>query len=343
MNHLDQTPTIAPDRPWLAPLAGFSDLPYRLLCRENGAAAACTEMISAKGLMYGSPGTDELLATAPGDGPLVLQLYASEPEFLEQAAGRLMERGFGWFDVNMGCSVPKVVKTGAGAALLKEPDKAAQLVRRLVAVAGSGRVGVKIRLGWTPATETWPELARRLEDAGCAWITLHPRYAMQKFNGQADWSKLAGLKELVRVPVVASGDLFTAEAGRDCLAATGVDGLMFARGALYDPCIFDRFRSLLTGGPPVQTDGGHIAALLRRHAELAVTHGNPAKALLKMRTVAPRYLRSLSGAKVLRARLTVCRCWEEFHDIASQAEGLAAGNAMSESAPVPVADGNGLV
>ena len=131
----------APDKPWLAPLAGWSDLPFRLLCRRFGAAVCCTEMISAKGLIYKSPGTAELFATCPEDGPVVVQLFGSEAPFMEEAAGQLRDKGFVWFDCNMGCSVPKVARTGAGAAMCKDIDNALSVAEALIRAAGRGRVG----------------------------------------------------------------------------------------------------------------------------------------------------------------------------------------------------------
>ena len=148
----------APDKPWLAPLAGWSDLPFRLLCRRFGAAVCCTEMISAKGLIYKSPGTAELFATCPEDGPVVVQLFGSEAPFMEAAAGQLRDKGFVWFDCNMGCSVPKVARTGSGAAMCKDIDNALAVAEALIRAAGRGRVGFKLRLGWdepgrSPAAE----------------------------------------------------------------------------------------------------------------------------------------------------------------------------------------------
>ena len=206
----------APDKPWLAPLAGWSDLPFRLLCRRFGAAVCCTEMISAKGLIYKSPGTAELFATCPEDGPVVVQLFGSEAPFMEAAAGQLRDKGFVWFDCNMGCSVPKVARTGSGAAMCKDIDNALSVAEALIRAAGRGRVGFKLRLGWdepgrSPAAETWRVLAPALEALGAGWLTLHPRTAKQGFTGTARWEYLSELKALVSLPVIASGDLFTAE------------------------------------------------------------------------------------------------------------------------------------
>lgn len=329
---------LGPEFPWLAPLAGFSDLPFRLLCRENGAAVACTEMVSAKGLMYGlrrknkePSATEELLTTVPEDAPLVVQLFGEDPEFVSRAVDELLARGFRWFDLNMGCSVPKVTKTGAGAALLKDPEQALAVASALFASAGPGRAGCKLRLGWDADNPVYLDLARRLEDAGVAWLTLHPRFARQGFGGALDLAALERLARAVRIPVLASGDLFSAEEGLRRLD-TGVSGVMFARGAMANPAIFRQYRALLKKGrapgapvaerTPEPLAAGELLRLIRRHAELAraLTPGKPgrkglAPALLKMRTVVPRYVRHLPGSKRLRLSLTRCEDWRDLDAI----------------------------
>jgi tRNA-dihydrouridine synthase B len=320
-----------PDEPWLAPLAGFSDLPFRLLCREHGAAAACTEMVSAKGLVYNSPGTGPLLDTCARDTPLVVQLFGREPEFIARAMADLLGRGFALFDLNAGCSVPKVVKTGAGAALLKDPEGLLAVAGTMISAAGPGRVGVKLRLGWEAGAEVYLDLARRLEDLGAGWLTLHPRYARQGFSGRADWDALLRLRRAVSIPVLGSGDLLTAGDARDCLDRTGIAGVMFARGAIHDPAIFGR----LTGRyPPAgmgAQGGGFLAGLIRRHAELVRTYGNERQALFKMRTIVPGYLRHLPGCRGLRKSLTLCTSWEALDDIVSTLDDIRPGEGLPET------------
>ncbi|WP_342667794.1 tRNA-dihydrouridine synthase family protein [Desulfocurvus vexinensis] len=316
MHHPD-SPPITADAPWLAPLAGFSDLPFRLLCREHGAAVAVTEMVSAKGLCHDSSGTADLLATTPADAPLVVQLFGSEPQYIERAVGLLLERGFGWFDLNAGCPVRKVVKTGAGAALHNDPDLLVALAGRMAALAGPGRCGVKLRRGWAAGQDNYLELGRRLADAGTAWLALHPRHARQGYSGEADWACLAALARAVDIPVIASGDLFDPEAGARCVRETGVAGVMFARGALYGPSIFARYRALLAGRELPAPAPAELAATIRRHAALAREHLRERHALLQMRTIVPRYVRHMPGARALRARLVQCRTWDELDALVS--------------------------
>jgi tRNA-dihydrouridine synthase B len=315
---------IAPDAPWLAPLAGFSDLPFRLLCRELGAAVAVTEMVSAKGLFYDSRNTKRLLATAPGDAPLVVQLFGADPDYLSRAVATLAGEGYVYFDLNCGCSVRKVVKTGAGAALLADPDRLVACARAMVAAAGAGRVGVKLRLGQKPPDFTALPLATRLAEAGAAWLTLHPRHASQGFSGEADRERLAAFTAASPLPVLASGDLMTEADAAATMARTGVAGVMYARGALADPRVFtrhaNRFRAAaglpLLPLPPV-------CDVIRRHAALCREYADDRRALLRMRTSVPRYLRELPGCRALRDRLCHCTSWEELDAIIDAAAHLA--------------------
>lgn len=347
-----------PDTPWLAPLAGWSDLSFRLLCREMGAAVCCTEMVSAKGLVYGGRNTEELLAcTAPdgdrlddgslvSDSPLVVQIFGAEAPFMEKAVGLLRERGFSWFDVNMGCSVPKVTKTGAGAAMLRDVPNALRVAEAVIRAAGPGRAGFKLRLGWDAEHEVYLDLARRLADMGAGWVTLHPRHAVQGFSGLPRFSAIGELASELSVPVVASGDLFTAQDGIRVLRETGASTVMYARGALKNPAVFARHREMIAQGaleedlPPsslsaaeasgeetekgvqqafdaldhVPADRAELALVIRRHAFLARRY-SPHLALLKMRTFVPRYVKNLDGARALRQQIVSCTSWEELDDI----------------------------
>ena len=305
----------SPGAPWLAPLAGWSDLPFRLLCRESGAAVCCTEMISAKGLIYGSPGTAELLATSPQDAPLVAQLFGAEASFMEEAVRRLRELGFRWFDCNMGCSVPKVTRTGAGAAMCRNIDNSLQVGEALIRAAGRGQVGFKLRLGWDdagPDAETWRILGPALAELGAGWLTLHPRTAKQGFSGTARHQVLKELKALVAVPVVASGDLMRAEDGVRCIRETGVDTVMYARGALRDPGIFAAHKALWEGKRPEEADVSALLARIRHHARLARALTPDRAALLKRRTIVPRYVHDVEGVKQLRLDVIACRDWDDF-------------------------------
>lgn len=308
---------MTPDAPWLAPLAGYSDLAFRLLCREQGAAGCFTEMISAKGLLHASPGTGELLRTHALDTPLVVQLFGEDPQNLARATDMLLDRGFTHFDLNMGCSVPKVTRGGAGAALLRDVPRALSAARAMIAAAGKGRVGFKLRLGWERPSAVWHELGPALAEAGAGWISLHPRFARQGFTGGADWSVFPRLAALLPVPLIASGDLFTAADGLRCLGQGGPGCVMYARGALRDPAVFSAHRALAAGRMPEAPTGAGLRRIIERHAELIRAYGGRGEksALLRMRSVVPRYASRLPGARVLRQRLCACGSWTEFDDI----------------------------
>jgi len=347
---MEQLP-ICPESPWLAPLAGWSDLPFRVLCRELGAAVCCTEMVSAKGLVYGGRNTEDLLATTPASGerledgsfvtdhPLVVQIFGAEAEFMEQAVHILRHRGFAWFDVNMGCSVPKVTKTGAGAAMLRDVPNALRVAEAVIRAAGPGCIGFKLRLGWDASHEVYRELARELASMGAGWVTLHPRHAVQGFAGVPRFEAIGELASELSVPVIASGDLFTAADGVRVLRETGCASVMYARGALKNPAIFTRHRELLRGegcaepifepayeSEPVSAQDAcdildampvnpaELGGVIRRHAQLA-RRWSPHLALLKMRTFVPRYVKSMDGARALRQEIVKCSDWEALNVI----------------------------
>ncbi|BBD07981.1 tRNA dihydrouridine synthase [Desulfovibrio ferrophilus] len=309
------TLSIAPDAPWLAPLAGYSDLSFRLLCRENGCRVAVTEMVSAKGLCYDSRGTSELLKTTPEDSPLVVQLFGSEIEFIERAMHTLMEQGVRYFDLNAGCPVRKVIKTGCGASLHTNVGLLESIAERMAKIAGPGNCGVKFRRGWVAGEDNYLDIGKRLQDAGTAWVALHPRTAKQGYAGEADWSCLKELSNTIDIPVIASGDLITAEDGVRCIRETGVQGVMFARGALYGPTIFNDYLTLLRGEVLPPRTGQDLAKVILRHAELSREHLPERKALLKMRSIVPRYVRHNPGVRKLRTQLINCDSWEELESM----------------------------
>ncbi len=305
---------ITPATPWLAPLAGYSDLPFRLLCRKFGCSVAVTEMVSAKGLCYGGPGTENLLQTSPEDTPLVIQLFGDDPVIIKDAMQILMEQGFLYFDFNAGCPVRKVIKTGAGAAMAKTPELLARIARDMAELA-PGRTGVKMRRGWTAGEDNYLTVGKALEEAGAAWVSLHPRTARQGYSGEADWLCLKKLKKSISIPVIASGDLFSAGKAQECITQTGVDAVMFARGALYDPQIFKDFLCLLKGIPASPRSTLELAATINSHIDFAEKSLPQKRVLLKMRGIIPRYVRHTAGAKALRSHIVRCTSLEELKSL----------------------------
>ncbi|MDZ7762587.1 MAG: tRNA-dihydrouridine synthase family protein [Desulfovermiculus sp.] len=321
-SHPFQLP-IGRDVPWLAPLAGFSDLPFRLLCREMGCAVACTEMISAKGLLYQSPGTTDLLRTCAEDTPLVIQLFGSEPEVIAEALSWLVDQGYAYFDLNAGCPVRKVVKTGAGAGLLRNPDHLFTILSTMVDIAGPGRVGVKLRSGWSSGQEILAWITE-LDSLELGWIGLHPRTAKQAFGGQADWGVLDAVSRHAHLPVVGSGDLLAARDGVRCIQRTGVSGIMFARGALADPGIFATYLQIMRGEEDEERRGheGRQQALrmARRHIALIRRCGKGDRDLFRMRSIIPRYLRGFQGVKNIRKQVVACTTWPELMNCLDEVE-----------------------
>jgi tRNA-dihydrouridine synthase B len=335
----------APNAPWLAPLAGYSDLAFRMLCRTFGAACAVTEMVSAKGLVFGGHGTTRLLTSAADDSPLVVQLFGAEPDIFERAMPLLLARGFTHFDLNCGCSVRKVNKSGSGSALMAKPALLEAIVAVMVRHAGPGRVGVKLRLGSKPGEENYLELGQSLAGLGAAWLTLHPRTARQLFGGAADWDSIGRLVRAVDIPVLASGDLFSAEDAARCLAETGCAGVMFARGALTDPMIFQRLKDILAGREPAARTPESLAAATRLHISLARDLEGTPRALRALRAFLPRYAKGFSGIRALRQAFLSCSTWEELEATADRIATLchSAGPLDQEEASDPsgMADGYG--
>lgn len=324
--------TITPDSPWLAPLAGYSDLPFRLLSKKYGCGVCCSEMVSVKGMAFKNHGTRRLIATCPEDDPMVLQLFGSEAEYFEPVMEKLVGMGYRNYDLNSGCPVRKVLKSGSGVKLMEDPDKLINLVTIMVKKAAEhpegGRVGVKFRLGFNKGEDIYIEIGKRLQDVGVDWVTLHPRYGKQMFAGTADWSKLKLLKEALDIPVVGSGDLFTAEDGHRCIEETGIDAVMFARGALYDPSIFARFVALRNGKELPARDGKALAEIVREHIHLTRKYEGDSRSFRKIRSIIPRYAKGLKGIRALRASLLECEDWVALEEAAATIAGMEAADGL---------------
>ena len=237
----------------MAPMAGYTDLPFRLLVRRLGCELACTEMVSAEGLVRGGAQTRSILETRPEDHPLSVQLFGSKPEVMARAAEMAAEAGADLIDINMGCSVRKVAKSGSGAALMKDLKKAEGVILA-VRKATLLPMTVKIRSGWKEGERTYRVLGQIAEDAGVDGLVIHPRFAVQGFSGQADWSVVADLKERLNIPVIGSGDVQTPDQALDLKRRTGCDGIMIGRQALRTPWIFKQIRELEAGKTPAPPD-----------------------------------------------------------------------------------------
>jgi len=282
----------------LAPLAGITNLPFRLICRQAGASFAYTEMVSVNGLVREGVKTQALLKSSPEDRPLGIQLFGEKPEDLAEAA-RMVEAFGDLLDINMGCPVRKVVGTGAGSALLQEPLKIAAIVRA-VRAATKLPLTIKIRSGWHCGDNVFQEVGRIAEAEGCDAITLHPRSRSLMFSGHAEWSHLAEMKGALSIPVMGSGDLFTPEDCLRMLRETGCDGIMIARGALGNPWIFRQLRELEQTGRYTPVSISNRADTIEYHLSLLIEDRGEAVAVREIKKHIGWYARKFAGASEIR-------------------------------------------
>lgn len=293
-----------------APMAGISDLPYRLIMKRHGAALVFTEMISANGLFFNGQATRELLRTAEEESPLAIQLFGEDPDRLADAAAAIEGCG-ALIDLNLGCPVRKVVRSGAGSALLREPLKVAAILAA-VRRATTRPLTIKLRSGWDQDSINYLEIARIAVESGVDAITLHPRTRTQMFGGHADWSHLRILKENVPVPVIGSGDLFRAEDAITMFEQTGCDAVMFGRGGYGNPWILCQTLDLLAGRrakPPTPEERLKTAL---EHFELSLDCFSPQKTLGLMRKHLCWYVRGLEGAANFRTEINQARSIKEM-------------------------------
>ncbi|TLM65991.1 MAG: tRNA dihydrouridine synthase DusB [Deltaproteobacteria bacterium] len=305
----------------LAPMAGISDLPYRLTMKRFGAALVFTEMVSANGLFHGGSGTGELLRTVPEERPLGVQLFGDDPQRLAEAARRVEETA-DVIDLNCGCPVRKVVGSGAGSALLRDPGKIARIIAA-VRRATSRPLTIKLRSGWDATSRNFLEIARLAVAEGIDAMTLHPRTRSQMFGGRADWDDIAALKHAVPVPVIASGDLFTAEDATEVLARTGCDAVMVARGGYGNPWLIRQSLDRLAGNPACHPTGEERLTVARGHLDLFLDTYGPARTLAHMRKHLCWYTHGLPGAAVFRQKVNQARSVAELYDLLAGFEAAA--------------------
>ncbi len=287
----------------LAPMAGITDVAFRRLCKEQGCDAAVTEMVSAKALFYGNKNTKSLLLTEGEEQPVGVQIFGSDPGIMGEMAHKLEERGFAFVDINMGCPVPKIVNNHEGSALMLQPELAGEIVREVKA-AVSLPVTVKFRLGYDKARQNAVEFAAVLEENGADALAVHGRTREQYYAGKADWNAIREVKEHVRVPVIANGDIFHWEDALAIREVTGCDGIMVARGARGNPWIFREIKAALFGRPiPKRPEEDEIVATLLRQAKLCIRYKGEYSGIREMRKHAGWYVAGMRGAARLRERI----------------------------------------
>ena len=291
----------------LAPMAGVTDMPFRVICHEMGCPMATSEMVSAKGFLLapkGNRATAQLLAVSPREeGAVALQLFGHEPEIMARAAEALTRDGrYAMLDINMGCPVPKIVGNGEGSALMRDPVQAAQIVKA-VAQASHVPVSVKMRLGFEAGSESYLLLGQLAQESGAAMITLHARTRSQFYEGRADWSAIRRLRERVDIPVVGNGDVASAQDALRMLEETGCAGVAVGRAAQGNPWIFAQIRDALAGRPVTEPAPEEKLAVLMRHAcELADLKGEDV-AVREMRRHVVCYVKGMPGAARVRTRV----------------------------------------
>lgn len=287
----------------LAPMAGVTDLPFRILCKEQGAGLICMEMVSAKGIFYNNKNTEELLRIDEAERPVSLQLFGSDPGIVSEMAKRIEDRPFAVLDLNMGCPAPKIVNNGDGCALMKKPVLAGEIIEKTVR-AIQKPVTVKIRSGFDEVHKNAVELARVAQESGAAAVIVHGRTREQFYSGKADWDMIRQVKEAVSVPVIGNGDLRSGKDIEEMHRLTGCDGFMVGRGAQGNPWIFREMLHYLNFHEELPAPSAQeIAAMIKRHAKLLIELKGEYTGVREMRKHAAWYTSGCRNSAKLRVRI----------------------------------------
>ena len=299
----------------LAPMAGVTDLSFRLLCKEQGCGYMISEMISAKAVLYNNKNTEVLLAKRDEEGPVALQFFGSDPEIMADMAARLEDRGFAAFDINMGCPVPKIVNNHEGSALMKDPALAGKIVETMVRRVKCP-VTVKFRKGFDDEHVNAVEFAHIMEECGAASVTVHGRTREQFDSGEADWSIIRDVVDRVNIPVWGNGDVFSAEDALRMVKETGCAGVAVARGAKGNPWIFREIKAALNGEPiPPRPSMEEIKATIKRQTELMLEYKPEYIAIREMRKHVSWYTTGLRNCSALRAEVNSTETMEELFEL----------------------------
>ena len=296
----------------LAPMAGVTDLPFRLLCREQGVGLLCMEMVSAKAIYYHNKNTEELMRIEPEENPVSLQLFGSDPYIMSEMAKRIEEKPFDILDVNMGCQVPKVVNNGEGSALMKNPALVRDIVSAM-AKAIKKPLTVKIRKGFDEETVNAVEIAKIIEDSGAAAIVVHGRTRQQYYSGKADWDIIRQVKDAVSIPVIGNGDVDSPESAERMIRETGCDGIMVGRAAQGNPWIFRQITHYLdTGELLPRPELSQVKQMILRHAQLQLQYKGEYTGIREMRKHVAWYTAGYPHSAKLRAAVNEIETMEQL-------------------------------
>lgn len=299
----------------LAPMAGVTDLPFRLLCKEQGAGLICTEMVSAKAISFHNKNTVALLETAPQERPVSLQLFGSDPDIISEMAAYIEERPFDILDINMGCPVPKVTGNGEGSALMKNPKLVEEIVTKTVK-AIKKPVTIKIRKGFTQDSVNAVEIAKIAEASGAAAVAVHGRTREQYYSGIADWDIIRQVKEAVKIPVIGNGDVDSPQKAKQMLEETGCDGVMIGRAVRGNPWLFGQIRTYLETGKllekPTQEE---VRAMMLRHAKMQIEYKGDYVGMREMRKHISWYTAGYPNSAKLRGAINAVETYEELEEL----------------------------
>ena len=307
-----------PNRYILGPMAGVTDLPFRVLCKEQGAGLLCMEMVSAKAILYNNKNTESLLEIHPDEQPVSLQFFGSDPKIMSEMAKRVEERPFDIMDINMGCPVPKVVRNGEGSALMKNPKLVYEIVSAMVKAIDKP-VTVKIRKGFDDSCINAVEIAKIIEEAGAAAVAVHGRTREQYYSGQADWDIIRQVKEAVSIPVIGNGDVTSPQKAEELVKQTGCDGIMIARGAQGNPWIFSEMITYEeTGTLPERPGKEEVRDMMLRHARLQLKYKGEFIGIREMRKHVACYTKGLKGSAKLREEINRVEFYQELEELLFQ-------------------------
>lgn len=301
----------------LAPMAGVTDLPFRLLCKEQGAGLLCMEMVSAKGIMYNNKNTKFLLTIDERERPVSLQLFGSDPDIISEQAKRIEELPFDILDINMGCPVPKIVNNGDGSALMKNPLLAGEIIEK-TARAIQKPVTVKIRKGFDEEHINAVEMAHIAQESGAAAIAVHGRTREQYYSGKADWEIIRKVKEAVHIPVIGNGDVWTPQDAIDMRKQTGCDGVMIGRGAQGNPWIFKQILHYEQTGELLEKPSPQeVTEMILRHAKMQMEFKGEYIGMREIRKHAAWYTAGYKNSAKLRGKINETETYEELKELLS--------------------------